>query len=60
MLVGPGVEVSAYLACRWRSGDAWGIKIFAMYETWWEWSVCRCNYGTEKVSARLRENTRNS
>ena len=34
-------------------------KNFCYVWSWWEWSVC-CRYGTEKVSARLRENTRNS
>ena len=61
--MGPGVEVSAYLAYRWRS-DAWGIKNFAMYETWWEWSVHRSRCvsglsflrgGTEEVSALIQE-----
>ena len=66
VVVGPGVEVSSYLACRWRSEDAWGIKFFAMNEKWWEWSVrhsqaesevlpaCR---GTEKFSAQIQENS---
>ena len=57
--MGPGVEVSSYLACRWRSNDAWGIKKIAMYEMWWEWSVRRSRCvsgssflqgGTEEVS----------
>ena len=47
VLVGPGVEVSSYLACRWRSDDSWGIKKFAMYEKWWEWSVRRLQAESE-------------
>ena len=26
VVVGPGVEVSSYLACRWQSDDAWGLE----------------------------------
>ena len=64
VVVGPGVEVSSYLACRWRSEDTWGIKFFAMNEKWWEWSVRRSRRvsslsflrgGTEEVSARIQE-----
>ena len=56
--MGPGVEVSAYLAYCWRS-DAWGIKKFR-----YVWNVvgivCTSSkYGTEKVSARLRKNLEN-
>ena len=47
VVVGPGVEVSSYLAYCWRSNDAWRIKIFAMNEKWWEWSVRRSQAESE-------------
>ena len=66
VVVGPRVEVWSYLACRWRGEDTWGITIFDMNEKWWEWSVrrsqaesevCPACGGTEKVSARVQENS---
>ena len=54
VVVGPGIEVSSYLACRWRSEDAWGIKIFDMNEKWWEWSVL-CLQAESEVCPACRE-----